>query len=110
MAKKGNLVELDDARFPEEMEAADELEIELSSPISHGEEEITKLSIRKPTVEDICRTGMLLQSDTSGKISIDMNIGRKYLIRLSNQPNSVINKMTPHDFVFAVNSLVRFFA
>lgn len=83
---------------------------ELSSPIQHGEVTITKLEIRKPTVEDICRNGMLMQFDAqTGAVAVDMNIGRNYLVRLSNQPPSVINKMTPHDFIFAVHSLSRFF-
>jgi len=88
----------------------DNLVIELSSPITHGEETITQLEIRKPTVEDICRNGMLMQFDAqTGAVAVDMNIGRKYLVRLSNQPPSVINQMTPHDFIFAVHSLARFF-
>ncbi len=109
MVKKGNLVELDDARFPEEMVAVDELEIELSSPIQHGEETITKLTLRKPNVEDICRTGMVLTFNADGQMAINFEAGRKYLSRLGAVPPSVINKMTPHDFVFAVQQLVRFF-
>lgn len=110
MASKKNT--LPDAKFPEEemgLVVADALEIELSSPITHGDETITKLHLRQPTVEDITRIGIVMTFNTSGQISIDFEAGRQYLSRLGAVPPSVINKMTPHDFIFAVQQLTRFF-
>ena len=98
-----------DNLIDDDMTGVNELEIELSSPIQHGEETITKLTLRKPNVEDICRTGMVLTFNADGQMAINFEAGRKYLSRLGAIPPSVINKMTPHDFVFAVQQLVRFF-
>lgn len=98
-----------DNLIDDDMTGVNELEIELSSPIQHGEETITKLTLRKPNVEDICRTGMVLTFNADGQMAINFEAGRKYLSRLGAVPPSVITKMTPHDFVFAVQQLVRFF-
>ena len=98
-----------DNLIDDDMTGVNELEIELSSPIQHGEETITKLTLRKPNVEDICRTGMVLTFNADGQMAINFEAGRKYLSRLGAVPPSVINKMTPHDFVFTVQQLVRFF-
>lgn len=90
--------------------SVEELEIVLSSPIKHGEDELNAITLRRPTIEDICRTGMLMQVDKdSGNISMDLEVGRRYLVRLSALPPSTINQMTPHDFFVAINHLARFF-
>ncbi len=86
------------------------MKIQLTEAIKFGDEEITELDLRKPTIEDITRTGYLYTLDPKTQSPIfDAKIVVEYLSRLSSLPPSTIKQMSARDFDTARWYLLNFF-
>ena len=75
--------------------------IKLSKYLTHGDEEITEIELREPTVEDIVDLDdpyVLLVNDKETAIKVNNKTILKYISRLSALPPSVLKDLTRDDF------------
>lgn len=83
------------------------MELILKTPVKFGDEELTKLTLKKPTVKEIREFGFPY---TIGEdVKIVPSICAKYLSRLAGLPMSVIDSMSLEDFQAACVQVVYFF-
>lgn len=74
--------------------------VQLSKPISVGEDTIDFLELREPTVEDVGDIGypfLMHMSDNSTALELRPKIVLKYISRLSSYPPSTIKKISMSD-------------
>lgn len=83
------------------------MELILTTPIKFGDEELTKLTMKKPTVREIREFGFPY---TIGEdVKIIPSICAKYISRLAGIPMSVVDGMSLEDFQKACVEVVYFF-
>ena len=86
--------------------------IKLSRYLVHGDDEITELSLRQPTVEDVADIGYpftLLTGDGETRIELKPKAILKYASRLAAVPPSVLKDMALADFMAAQTEIMGFF-
>jgi len=86
-----------------------EKKFELTTPIMFGDEEITSLKLRKPTVKEIREIGFPFLISLDEDLSINAKICAKHLSRMSALPMSVIDKMSAEDFKEVCWEILSFF-
>ena len=80
---------------------------ELSGPIRVGGEEVTELTLRKPTVEMLQGTKLALTGD--GGLLIDADVVIKVFGLLANIPPSSVKQISGDDYMQMVEVYTRFF-
>lgn len=86
--------------------------IALSQPIKHGQDELSELVLRDPTVEDIVDIGypfLILPSDGGLGYELRPKIVMKYASRLGGVPPSVVNKISLADLSALQGAVMGFF-
>lgn len=83
--------------------------IELSAPIQAHGEQVTKLDLKKPTGEQVCRLGLPYTMAPEGDVSINMKKVKGYLSELCAIPASSIEQMEPADLNNAAWQVAGFF-
>ncbi|GAB5992926.1 phage tail assembly protein [Aeromonas enteropelogenes] len=84
-------------------------EITLSDPIQAHGESLTKLELKKPTGEQVCRLGLPYTMTPEGEISINMKKVKGYLIELCAIPASAVEQIEPADLNNAAWDVAGFF-
>jgi hypothetical protein len=86
--------------------------IKLSRFLSHGDDEITALSLRQPTVEDVADLGYpfsLIVDDGDTRMEVKAKTVLKYASRLAAVPPSVLKGMALADFMATQTEIMGFF-
>lgn len=81
----------------------------LTVPIAIADKEVTELSFRKPTVEELCRIGAIQCFTDSGEATMDYGKLGKYMSCLASVPPSTIKRMEAGDFIACAQWLVSKF-
>lgn len=79
----------------------------LSEPITVGGEEVTELTLRKPTVDML--SGTTLHVGADGGIIISADIVLKVFGKLANIPPSSVKQISGDDYMRMVEVYTRFF-
>ncbi|WP_323115430.1 phage tail assembly protein [Pseudomonas guariconensis] len=84
--------------------------IKLSAPIKAHDEEITELSLRRPTVQEVRAIKSLpYKIDQNDEISLDMDTCAKYIAVCAGIPASSVNQLDLADLHSASWAVARFF-
>lgn len=83
--------------------------IDLSSPIQAHGESVSKLDLKKPTGEQVCRLGLPYTMTPDGEVSINMKKVKGYLIELCAIPASAVEQIDPVDLNKAAWDVAGFF-
>lgn len=83
--------------------------IDLSSPIQAHGESVSKLDLKKPTGEQVCRLGLPYTMTPDGEVSINMKKVKGYLIELCAIPASAVEQIDPADLNKAAWDVAGFF-
>ena len=82
--------------------------VELSKPITVGDDEIKVLDLREPTVNDITELGYpFLIKD--GGVAIQASVIMAYIVRLSANPPSALKTISVSDFGKLQTAIMGFF-
>lgn len=81
-------------------------QIVLKKPIKHGDEEISVLELREPTAKEIRLYGMPIDIATG---DIRTAVVHKYVCDLAALPPSVIDQLSPSDFMKVSIEIASFF-
>ena len=79
----------------------------LSEPIRVGGEEVTELTLRKPTVDMLQGTNLVVTGD--GGLRIDADVVIKVFAKLANIPPSSVKQISGDDYTEMVSGLYPFF-
>ena len=79
----------------------------LSEPIRVGGEDVTELTIRKPTVEMLQGTSVIVTGD--GGLTLDADVVTKVFGKLASIPPSSVKQISGEDYVRMVEIYTRFF-
>ena len=80
---------------------------ELSEPIRVGGEEVTELTLRKPTVDMLQGTKLAVTGD--GGLLIDADVVMKVFGKLANIPPNGVKQISGDDYMRMVEVYTRFF-
>jgi len=86
--------------------------VKLSKPLEHGDDDITELTLRPPTVDDLADIGYPFTVSTGdGDTGIEMKPKAilKYASRLAGVPPSVLKGMALSDFMKVQTEVMFFF-
>lgn len=86
--------------------------IKLYKPVTHGEETITELDLREPTVQDVSDIGypfVLLTGDGDTAIELKPKVVMRYAARLSGLPPSSLSDITLGDLSRLQEVVMGFF-
>ena len=81
--------------------------LELSKPLQHGIETISRLEINEPTFAEIKKLGLPIATSTK---EVKMDIVFEYLAALAVQPAPILDKMCARDAMAATAVIVGFFS
>lgn len=85
------------------------IDIQLRKPIKHGDEEISTITLREPSVEDIENLGFPFKIDEEMRPTPIPSVCSKFISKLSALPPSVVRQMHQRDFWEASMAVVYFF-
>lgn len=85
--------------------------VRLSRPIYHGDDEITELTLRSPTLDDLADIGYPFSISTGEETTMEMKPKTilKYASRLAGLPPSVVKTMSFADFMVVQTEIMGFF-
>lgn len=84
--------------------------IKLSAPIKAHDEDVTELSLRRPTVQEVRAIKSLpYKIDQNDEISLDMDTCAKYIAVCAGIPASSVNQLDLSDLHTASWVVARFF-
>lgn len=83
--------------------------ITLSVPIQAHGDQVSKLELKKPTGEQVCRLGLPYTMTPDGEVSINMKKVKGYLIELCSIPASAVEQIEPADLNTAAWDVAGFF-
>lgn len=82
----------------------------LKVPFKYGDQHVEKITFRAPTTKDL-KTGKVLpfSFDAEGNIDLRIDVMINYMSILSDNPPSMIDKMSPRDTFQVAIQLLPFF-
>lgn len=86
--------------------------VKLAKPVTAHGEQITELTLREPTVEDIMDLNqpfLIIVGDDETGIRIQGKTIGLYIVRLAGVPMSTVKQITPADFSAAQTVVMSFF-
>jgi hypothetical protein len=86
--------------------------MKLSKVVKNGEEEITEITLREPTGDEVIEFGLpflIIPSDDDSAIDIRMKVVKKYIVTLGGFPPSVVGKLSPKDLTDLMGEVLGFF-
>lgn len=88
------------------------IKVKLSQPITHGDEAITELTLREPTVDDVSDIGypfVLVTGEGDTAIELRPKIVMRYAARLSGVPPSILKDISLGDLSSLQGVVMGFF-
>lgn len=87
--------------------------VKLKTPITAHDAEISELTLREPTTEDIIDMGLptliVITDDDKPAVEIRQKVIAKYISKLGAIPMSSVKKLSPGDFSSCSNAVMSFF-
>lgn len=87
--------------------------IKLSKPITAHAEEVSEITLREPTTEDIIDIGLphliILGNDESTGVEVRQKVVAKYISKLAGIPMSSVRSLAPKDFSACTAAVMGFF-
>lgn len=84
--------------------------IKLAIPIKAHDEELTELTLRRPTVQEVRAIKSLpYKIDQNDEVSLDMETSAKYIAVCAGIPPSAVNQLDLSDLHTASWAIARFF-
>lgn len=86
------------------------MEFVLTKTLKHGDEDITTLTLREPTVQDLENLGYIYDIEpNSGRLLINTKVASKYISTLAAVPPSVVKQLCLSDYQKLIATVITFF-
>lgn len=87
--------------------------MKLSTAVKNGEEEITEITLREPTGDEVIEIGFpyLIIPGDGDETSVELRakVVKKYIVKLGGVPPSVVGKLTAKDITALMGEVLGFF-
>ncbi|MCW8918908.1 MAG: phage tail assembly protein [Gammaproteobacteria bacterium] len=86
-----------------------DITVKLSRPIQAHNEELSQLTLREPTGEDVERLGIPATMGADESLSMNGKVICAYIVRLGKIPRTSVQQMAPADITACWTELLPFF-
>lgn len=87
--------------------------VKLNKPVTAYDEQITELTLREPTTEDIIEMGLptliVITDDDKPAVEIRQKVIAKYISKLGSVPLSTVKSLAPSDYSNCSGVVMGFF-